>query len=389
MDRTQIAAMTASPARLEIVWSDDHVSLFPSVWLRAACTCAQCGSTETAVRHLRLTELPDRPLISSAAVDGAHVVVLWAETHTSRFDAGWLRAHCLSETERRRRKPVPTIWSGGMGDRLPYLAYAEVTANPDTHLAFLETIRDLGFVILDGVPSGREHAETVGALIGKLRLTNYGIFELAFKPNPEIVGDMAVPLALHTDEPYRVEPPAITFFHVIQQSDLGGDSTLADGLFLAKTLRSQNPEAFEVLCRVPARFHRTLREGRAFENKAPIISRDRDGDVTGIRILDRGMAPLDADIADVEPFYDAVRALLRLIYDGTGQITVRLEPGQVLVFNNQRLMHGRTGFDPSQSRREVRSYHVDLDEFHSRLRVAYAARGSENVWMDLGAGTHV
>ena len=87
--------------------------------------------------------------------------------------------------------------------------------------------------------------------------------------------------------------------------------------------------------------------------------------------------------------YDAVRELLQMIYDGVGQITIRLRPGETLVFNNQRLLHGRTAFDPSTSPREVRSYHVDLDEFHSRLRVVYAERGSEKRWMELGAGAHV
>lgn len=63
--------------------------------------------------------------------------------------------------------------------------------------------------------------------------------------------------------------------------------------------------------------------------------------------------------------------------------------GGMLVFNNQRVMHGRTGFDPSRSHRHVRSRHVDLDEFHSRLRVAYRQRGGAEAWMAFGAGTRV
>jgi len=55
--------------------------------------------------------------------------------------------------------------------------------------------------------------------------------------------------------------------------------------------------------------------------------------------------------------------------------------GEMLVFNNQRLMHGRTAFDPANSKRHIRSCHVDLDEFYSRLRILYAKRQDPRRWM--------
>ena len=338
------------------------------------------------MRHSSLTEQPARPRILNAAATDEGLEVDWGEEHLSRFPKGWLRAHCLSPEERSRRKPVPKLWGPEVAEDLPYMDYCAVAGDSARHLAFLESLRDLGFVILRDVPRERERTEEIAALVGQLRMTNYGIYELESKPDPEIVGDMAVALRPHTDEPYRIEPPAITLFHVLTQSESGGDSTLTDGFKLAEAFRAKDPAAFEVLCKTPARFHRVLREGRSFEIRAPIISRDREGAVTGIRILDRGMAPVDVAPEEVEPFYDALRAFLDLLYGGEAQVKVRLEAGEMLVFNNQRLLHGRTAFDPSTGHRHVRSCHVDLDEFHSRLRVAYRALGREEAWMTLGPG---
>ncbi len=386
--RARVSKLEHTDSGLFIQWRDGHSSQFPSIWLLSSCSCAACGSSESAVRHIKLTEMPARPVIVDAIldVDTDTVSIDWGEGHMSRYKTDWLRGHCLSPAERKYRRPRPASWGGEIAGNLPYMDYATVAGDDDAHLCFLETLRDAGFVILRDAPKERERTEEVAALVGKLRLTNYGIFELEAKPNPEIVGDMAVPLELHTDEPYRIEPPAITFFHVLAQSNHGGDSTLADGVRIAEILRDRDPDAFELLCRVPARFHRTLREGRAFEYHAPIFARDGDGQIRGIRLLDRGMGPVDAPLKDVEPFYDAVRKLLEIIYAGEARITVKLQPGEMLVFNNQRLMHGRTGFDPSASRRHVRSCHVDLDEFHSRLRVAYRVRNREEAWMVLGCG---
>lgn len=384
--RHRIRSARLQASQVHIEWGDGHESEFPAIWLLSACQCRACGSTESGVRHLKLTDVPEIPPIASVGLRDNGLAVDWGGGHVSIFTGLWLRAHCLSDSERARRMFKPVIWDGRIANQLPYMDYPVVSSDGEQHLVFLETLRDLGFVILREVPKARDRTEKVASLVGKLRMTNYGIFELEAKPGPEIAGDMAFPLELHTDEPYRVDPPAITLFHVLAQSDEGGASTLADGMHLAETLRRSDPEAFEILCTTPARFHRTLQEGRCFEMQAPIISRNRSGDVIGIRILDRGMAPVDVSLDEVLPFYGALRKLLALIYSGESMITVKLQPGEMLVFNNQRLLHGRTGFDPAKSRRHVRSCNVDLDEFHSRLRVAYRQRGREEMWMNLCYG---
>ena len=51
---------------LEVSWGDGHVSRFPAIWLRMACSCRECGSTESAVRNILLTDIPDNPAIAAA-----------------------------------------------------------------------------------------------------------------------------------------------------------------------------------------------------------------------------------------------------------------------------------------------------------------------------------
>ena len=388
-DACDIRNIEFTPDRLFVQWGDGHQSEFPSIWLLHACDCAQCGPSETGVRHIRLTQQSSRPEIVSVTRANGNAQVDWGNGHVSIFAPVWLRGHCLSKQERLRRQPAAEPWGAEMADRLTYLLYADVASDPDCHLTFLETLRDDGVLILKDVPVSRDRTEEIAGLVGKLHLTNYGIFELESKPRPEIAGDMAIALELHTDEPYRIEIPAITFFHVLKQSDAGGDSTMADGLWLAKRLEEKNSEAFEILKTIKARHNRTLKEGRAFEIQAPIFPTDSYGRVSGIRVNDRGMAPVDCAIEFVEPFYDALRELLELIYSGEGRVTVKLKEGEMMVFNNQRLLHGREGFDPSRSHRHVRSCHVDLDEFHSRLRVAYRERNDLEAWRFMTSMAHV
>lgn len=377
--RYRIDEIKTGNSLVEVYWGDGHVSAYPGIWLLESCRCEACGNSETAVRHTSLLDKPARPQPEHCEFDAEQLRICWDATHRSEYDLVWLRSRCPSDAAREQRKSRPRPWGREILERMPRYSYPAVAASGDLHLAFLESILDPGFALLRDVPPERERTEEIAALVGKLRMTNYEIYELEAKPNPEIVGDMSVALNLHTDEPYRVDPPGITFFHVIKQAMRGGESTLVDSFRLAAVLREQDPDAFGILCRIPARFHRSLVEGRMFEYQRPIIQCDSDGDVTGVFLLDRGMAPVDCAFGEIEPFYDALRRLLQLIDGGEGRIEIKLEAGDMLVFNNHRLMHGRTAFD-SSSGRHVRSCHVDLDEFHSRLRVSYRDHGDPRRW---------
>lgn len=43
--------------------------------------------------------------------------------------------------------------------------------------------------------------------------------------------------------------------------------------------------------------------------------------------------------------------------------------GEVLIFDNWRLLHGREGFDPSKGHRHLEGCYIDWDEVYSRIRV--------------------
>jgi gamma-butyrobetaine dioxygenase len=389
-ERHLIAKLNCQIDHVAITWADGHVSRFPAIWLRHNCVCPECGSTETARRELRLTDIPRDIAAQQAQLNSlGQVVVTWTPgSHQSAYEPKWLRAHCLSEVEREQRRHKPVIWHPQMDGLIRYQSFPDLQ-DARVRLRFLEHLRDYGFVILTEVTYERAATEQVAAVVGSLRMTNYGIYELISRPSPQLVGDSAVPLAPHTDEPYRHNPPGITFFHVLAQSAVGGESTLVDGYYIAELLREHHAEAFRILSAVPIGFHRILKEGPAFYASGPVIRLNRTGHVDGIRLLDRGTAPFDIPEHMVVDYYDALRILLTYIYDPKHSLTVKIEAGQMLVFNNQRMLHGRTAFDPKVSHRHVRSCNVDLDEFYSSLRVAYRELEREEAYMTLpqGAGT--
>ncbi len=380
-----LASANCDDSGLEVTWQDGASDRWPYIWLRHACSCDGCGTSLKGVRP-RFADRPGHTASTPAVrISNGQLHIDWGGSHRSTFEGDWLRAHRLSDEARSQRRTRPELWSGDLDLPEP-LQWPDVSHDAAMRLDLLLQVRDRGFALISGVPTDTSKIDSIAALIGPRRRTNYnrGIYELRAKRKPEITGDMAVPLDPHTDEMYRSEPPAITLFQIIKAAASGGHSTLIDGLQLAARLQAEAPEAFETLTSLPARFHRELDDGHIFEMQAPILATGRWGEVTGIRFNDRCMAPVDATFDDVIRFYDAVEVWFSMITSGRDTLEIPLESGEMLVFNNQRVLHGRTAFD-AESGRHVRSFHVELDEFHSTLRACLRKMGDPDEWMILGA----
>lgn len=67
--------------------------------------------------------------------------------------------------------------------------------------------------------------------------------------------------------------------------------------------------------------------------------------------------------------YAAYAALAAVVNDTTQHFVRRIEPGDILTFNNRRILHSRQKFNPSDGRRLLRGTYVDLDALLSRYRV--------------------
>ena len=110
-----------------------------------------------------------------------------------------------------------------------------------------------------------------------------------------------------------------------------------------------------------------------------IIVTDIDGDIEGVRFTDRTIPLQDLPDEYVEPVYRAIKALWKIVNSDALKFVYLMQPGDLHVFDNQRVLHGRTAFDPGKSRRHLQQCSVNCDEFHSTLRTL-AAKHNHAAW---------
>jgi gamma-butyrobetaine dioxygenase len=77
----------------------------------------------------------------------------------------------------------------------------------------------------------------------------------------------------------------------------------------------------------------------------------------------------DMDDVDVPEAYAALREFSRLAGSDKFQMRYPFRPGDLVAFDNRRLLHGRASIDVDGGQRELHGTYIDHDEVYSRLRV--------------------
>src|SRR4029077_20872160 len=244
--------------------------------------------------------------------------------------------------------------------------------------SWLESFLTLGFVIFEGVPAEPGMVLKLGAMFGFTRETNFGaLFNVRSTPDANDLAYTSIALDPHTDNPYRTPVPGIQLLHCLVNETSGGLSTLVDGFAVAQALRTAEPEAFRILSTTPVRF-KYIDTDTELTASAPPIELDVAGELKSIHFSPRlDFVPL-LPRAELEAYYRARRSFDHRLRAPDFEIRFLLGDGDLVMFDNCRLLHGRTGFDPAEGLRHLPCCYIDIDGPRSLYRVLRRRRGESS-----------
>ncbi|WFE88533.1 TauD/TfdA family dioxygenase [Roseibium porphyridii] len=354
---------------LHVAWGDGTSADFPFVWLRDNCPSG--FHPQTQEREFDLTSIPMDISVSNADLEAEEIVLTWNHgDHVSRFDSGWLRKHRPGFGLKDPAQIEPTLWRGDLPPAtLPRADAQDLLINDSALLEFLTETKKTGLSIVTGMADDSEAGMTVARRIGFLRQTNFGTtFEVMSKPNPNNLAYTSHALPLHTDLANQELPPGFQFLHCLANEAEGGGSTFCDGFAIASDLRENDPETFRLLAEtpVPFRFHDTDFDIRRHQT---VIDLDPFGRLQELHFNAHLAGIFDLPAEVMETYYRAYRTIMKMTRSDDYVITTRLNGGEMVIFDNRRVLHGRSSFDPNTGFRHLRGCYVDRGEFDSRIRV--------------------
>ncbi|KAJ3593843.1 hypothetical protein NHX12_006177 [Muraenolepis orangiensis] len=371
---------------VEVVWEDGYRSLYPYTWLRDNCQCPDCTLQSAQARSLLLSQLDVYTGVHTAQVtDNNQVSIVWPDQHVSHFEQRWLRKRCFSPASRQAMQEELFVneriyWGSEL--HFPTADFQEVLTDDKAALAWLLALRRVGMVYLRGAPSEEGQLVRLSERIGFLRMTFYGpTWRVQDKPMAVNVAYTSGDLSLHTDYPALHYTPGVQLLHCIEQAQQGGESMVVDGFHAAEVLRREDPQAFGTLSSLRADFTDVGRDYCDFmvQAKQCIIDVDCEGRVARINLNNATRdSVLDLPLQQVQEFYRALKAYSDIMNRPKNVVSYRMEPGDIVTFDNGRLLHGRKSYTSSgQRRRLLEGAYLDWDEVMSRLRILRKAVGGE------------
>ena len=358
---------------LVIDWIDGNQSRFFSHWLRDNCQMPNSRNANNGQRLISINDLNENTFIETVNQDkkGNVCVQFQPENYLSIFSQAWLRKNCynLNNHFDDRSEKNKNLWlRNTFNDGLPKISYNYFHQNNEGKLDALCSVRDIGFCIIKDAPTKEGQVLEVIKELGFTRETNYGkLFEVRTEVNPNNLAYTNMGLGSHTDNPYRDPVPTVQLLHCLESSTEGGDSVLVDGFNAAKILRKESSYNFLTLTKNWINF-RFSDEETDLRSRVPLIEVNDNNEVIKVRYNNRSIDTINLPADKIRPFYSAYRHWGEVIERDQLKITFQLSPGEIIIFDNTRVMHARTAFS-KKGKRHLQGAYTDLDGLYSLLNI--------------------
>lgn len=373
MKQLVAARLTNGGNAIELEWEDGVRREILGLWLKDNLT--ENRDAHSGQRLIDVADLPACPRMTATSLIKEDLRIDWDGDLRSTHPTFWL-------TRALRGGPppeqVPHLWADGSSldahRDFAWLKFADLS-QPGERLAWLTRVAREGVGFLSEVPRVADGILQAMQKVGRVAETNYGlVFDVRAVPQPENLAYSDRGLGLHTDNPYREPVPGFQALHTLQAAPDGGDSLFADGWALATYLRTESPEDFKVLSSTPVPFHYRAAQAELYAER-PLISLDCEGGIRAVHYNSRSIAPLRLEGKACARFYAAYRRFAALLREERFQLKFRLRDGELVLFDNQRILHGRTGFASANYPRHLRGCYLTRDSVFSEIGVL--RRGAE------------
>ena len=369
-DKYKLIKLTKKSQYIEILWADKHISKFHFLWLRDNCPSA--FHQDTRMRKFNILSVSEKIKPLNLNHTTTTLKINWSEgNHNSVFKLKWLRDFCYTEKNQHPYVPYYKLWDSKIIKKTKILKhdYKKIITNEKELKRWLQTMHSYGIAIIQNAPTQDKSGFKILDKIGKYRETFFGTpFEVINIPKPNNQAYTADALANHSDLPYYEYVPGYQFLHCLVNDAKGGSSTAVDSFAVANFLKKNHLKRYKLLTENNVIFKdNDFTQKNVRVQKSPIIKVNKNKDFEEVRINLGAMGTLDLDPKIMDEFYNAYIFFYKQLHSKKFQISFKLKAGNIFCFDNRRILHGRTQFDPNSGKRHLQGYYIEREEITSKL----------------------
>jgi trimethyllysine dioxygenase len=366
---TTIERLTPTEKTLHIDWDDGHHSEHLWLWLRDHSHDETTLHPDTRQRQIHSADLDPSLRSDSCTVADGEVLIVWADVEqpSSVLPVPFLMRHRSPSGPADGLTGERILWDGGsILDDWPTVEHDAVMSDDAVAHRWLELVARYGFCIVTGTPPTVAATEALARRIGYVRETIFGgMWDFQADLSKADTAYTNLELRPHTDGTYSNDAPGLQMLHCLAFDGTGGESTMVDGFRVAAQLRLAEPELYQVLSTLPVP-GRYLGDGVHLRAERPVFRHDADGVLEQVSFNNADRAPFSLPNDDMLMFYEALRAFEQRVNDQRLQWRRVNPPGDALVFDNWRVLHGRLSYT---GHRHLCGCYLNREDFMSRRRM--------------------
>ena len=353
------------PDKINILFSNNKEDNFLNIWLRDHARDEDSWDHRSNQRKIYTAKLDPKLHIKKAILkdNGKSVDILWSDlkkpiNYTSNF-------FLENSIKPKKIKDNIKIWDKKDIGKDIYTDFQNTITN-DGFKEFLEKLYKFGFVVIQNCKTEMSSVEKIAKKIGYVRESIFGGL-WSFESNNDMADSAYTQdeLRPHTDSTYSNDAPGLQLLLCCHYEATGGESIMVDGFKIAEKIYKENRDLYKLLSEIEVT-GQYIGDGVFLEAKRPVFKLNSDKELIQVSFNNYDRAAFRMDDEKTLKFYDAIREFDLIANNREYQWRHILKPGELLIFNNWRILHGRGSF---KGDRKMSGCYINKEDFDSSCRM--------------------
>ncbi len=298
----------------------------------------------------------------NAALVSGELEVTWADGTIARFDDEFLQA-LGPAAEVVAVGPAPAPWLGDdLAARVVQVSAAAIDTDDGLRTAVDGLWRD-GVITVYDAPTDTATTRRIIERFGYVRTTIFGdLWEFSSDGGFDDTASTPLEITPHTDGTYSHDAPGLLALHCHRYDATGGDNVFVDSHALAAALSAESRRVLRTI-EIPGQY---IGDGAHLMARRPVLRYEPGTDqLVQVSYNHHDRAPLLLAEPAMTELFSALREFDALANQPPRQFERSMRPGDMVIFDNWRVLHGRREFS---GERHIAGGYVNREDFESTTR---------------------